>query len=106
MRSRGDAPDLATMQKATGNEVANAFGILLPIIVAILILSTMSWIEPLLFFAAIGISILINMGTNIIFGEISFMTNSVSPILQWPYRWTTPYSCCTAFPPTAKSIRM
>ena len=78
----GEAPDLAAMQQLTGTEVANAMAILLPVIVVILILSSASWIEPLLFFAAIGISILINMGTNIFFGEISFMTNSISPILQ------------------------
>ncbi len=78
----GEAPDLADMQQSTGSEVANAFAILLPIIVAILVLSTASWVEPLFFFIAIGISILLNMGTNFFFGEISFMTSSVSPILQ------------------------
>jgi len=78
----GEAPDLADMQKSTGSEVANAFAILLPVIIVILILSTSSWIEPLFFFAAIGISILLNMGTNFFLGEISFMTSSVSPILQ------------------------
>ncbi len=78
----GEAPDLADMQQAGGAEVANAFSILLPIIIVILIISTTSWAEPLFFFAAIGISILINMGTNLFLGEVSFMTNSVSPILQ------------------------
>ncbi len=78
----GEAPDIAAMQQATGAEVMNAMLILLPVIIAILIFSSSSWIEPVLFLAAIGISILINMGTNVIFGEVSFMTNSVSPILQ------------------------
>ena len=78
----GEAPDLADMQNSTGAEVGNGFAILLPIIVAILILSTTAWVEPLFFFIAIGISILLNMGTNFFLGEVSFMTNSVSPILQ------------------------
>ncbi len=78
----GEAPELAAMQLATGSEVMNAVAILLPVIIAILIISSTSWIEPVLFLAAIGVSILVNMGTNIFFGEISFMTNSVSPILQ------------------------
>lgn len=78
----GEAPDIAFMQQATGSEVLNAMAILLPAILIILILATTSWIEPLLYLAAIGISILINMGTNIFLGRISFMTNSVSPILQ------------------------
>jgi predicted RND superfamily exporter protein len=78
----GEAADTAAMQQATSAEVGNAMAILLPITVAILILSSSSWIDPLLFILAIGISILLNMGTNIFFGEVSFMTNSVSPILQ------------------------
>jgi predicted RND superfamily exporter protein len=78
----GEAPDLVTVQRTTGAEVGNALAILLPIIIIILILASASWIEPLLFIASIGIAVLLNMGTNIFFGEISFMTNSISPILQ------------------------
>jgi predicted RND superfamily exporter protein len=78
----GEAPDLAAMQENTAAEVAGAMLILLPAIIFLLVISTTSWIEPLLFLATIGISILINMGSNVIFGEISFMTDSISPILQ------------------------
>ena len=78
----GEAPDIEFMQQAAGAEVLNAMAILLPIFILILILSTTSWIEPILFFGAIGISVIINMGTNAFFGEISFMTNAVTPILQ------------------------
>ncbi len=78
----GEAPALATVQQAAGTEVLNAAAIMVPAVIIILALSTTSWIEPLLFLAVIGISILINMGTNLFLGRISFMTNSVSPILQ------------------------
>ncbi|MDD3080571.1 MAG: MMPL family transporter [Paludibacter sp.] len=78
----GEAPDLATMQESTVTEVVGAMLILVPAIIFILIISTTSWVEPLLFLSTIGIAILINMGSNIIFGEISFMTGSISPILQ------------------------
>ncbi len=78
----GEAPDIEFMQQATGTEVLNAMAILLPAILIILVLATTSWIEPLLYLAAIGISILINMGTNSFLGQVSFMTNSVAPILQ------------------------
>jgi predicted RND superfamily exporter protein len=79
---RGSAPDIVTVQGATSAEAGNAVLILLPVLLLILILSSSSWLHPLLYLCAIGISIIINMGTNIIFGEISFMSNSVSPILQ------------------------
>ncbi len=78
----GEAVNTAETQAMSVSEVVNAVIILLPIIIIILIISTSSWIEPLLFLFTIGIAILINMGTNIIFGEISFITLTVSPVLQ------------------------
>lgn len=78
----GEAADTAQMQASTVEEVMGAVLIIVPIILFLLIISTMSWIEPILFVAAIGVSILVNMGTNIFLGQVSFMTYSVSPILQ------------------------
>ncbi|MEN2777408.1 MMPL family transporter, partial [Acetivibrio clariflavus] len=78
----GEAFSTAKMQEMSVSEVLNAVAILLPIIVIILIISTTSWIEPLLFLLTTGIAVIINMGTNIIYSEISFITLTVSPILQ------------------------
>ncbi len=78
----GEAVSTAQTQSMSVSEVVKAMAILLPIIIIILIVSTTSWIEPLLFLITIGVAIMINMGTNIIFGEISFITRTVSPILQ------------------------
>ncbi len=78
----GEALDTATQQKMAGQESMYAAALLVPIIILILVLSTTSWLEPALFLTAIGVSVLINMGTNIFFGEVSFVTQSVAPILQ------------------------
>jgi len=78
----GEAVEIEYVQAAAGSEVINAMIILLPLILLILILSTTSWIEPLLFVAAIGMSVIINMGTNALFDGVSFLTNAVTPILQ------------------------
>jgi predicted RND superfamily exporter protein len=78
----GDAPSLAAAQSAAGSEVMGAFIILIPAIILILALSTSSFIEPLLLLLSIGIAILLNMGSNIVYGNVSFISNSVSPILQ------------------------
>lgn len=78
----GEAVDTAASIKSSSTEITNALGILLPIIVILLLITTTSFIEPVLFLAAIGVSVLLNMGTNIIFGEVSFITNAVGPILQ------------------------
>ena len=48
----------------------------------ILAITTTSWIEPFIVMAGLGIAVVINAGTNIIFGRISFVTNSAGIILQ------------------------
>ena len=48
----------------------------------ILIINTHSWLEPLLFLLTAGVAVFINLGTNIIFGSISYITNSIAAILQ------------------------
>jgi predicted RND superfamily exporter protein len=78
----GESINTAESQEMSVSEVMNAMIILVPIIILILIISTISWVEPLLFMLTIGVAIIINMGTNIIFGKISFITQTVSPILQ------------------------
>ncbi|WP_235001673.1 RND family transporter [Halobacillus sp. Marseille-P3879] len=78
----GEAVNTATSQKMAGSESFHAGALLVPIIILILILSTSSWMEPVFFLIAIGVSVLINLGTNIFIGEISFVTQSVAPILQ------------------------
>src|SRR5690625_249556 len=78
----GGALNTAIAQKTTGEETFNAELILVPIIIIILLLSTRSWIEPVFLLIAIGVSILINLGTNIFIGETSFISQAVAPILQ------------------------
>ena len=78
----GVAANTANMQNRVVSEVLGAAAILLPLIIVLLLVTTTSWIAPLLFLASIGVAIVINMGTNIVFGEISFVTQSVSPIMQ------------------------
>lgn len=78
----GDAVSTATMQELSSSESLKAIAFLLPIIIIILLFTTRSYWEPVLFLLTIGVAVLLNMGTNIIFGEVSFITFSISPILQ------------------------
>ena len=78
----GEAIISAVSQTMSSEETMKAMLVLVPIIILILMVSTTSWIEPLIFLCAVGASVLINMGSNLIRGEISFVTQSVSPILQ------------------------
>ena len=78
----GPAIQNKTVEESLGEEMPKilAFGVLA--ILAILTFTTNSWIEPLLFITTMGIAIVFNMGTNIIFGKISFLSASVSAVLQ------------------------
>ncbi|MDR1797627.1 MAG: MMPL family transporter [Clostridiales Family XIII bacterium] len=78
----GQSATAYTAQTASSGEVMNASLILVPLILVILLLATGAWAEPILFLLAIGVAIVLNMGTNAFSGEVSFITNSVSPILQ------------------------
>lgn len=78
----GDAVDSAQSQEMSQTESIKAIAILIPMLIVILIISTTHWLEPVLYLAAIGISVLINMGTNLLFENISYITYSISPILQ------------------------
>ena len=40
------------------------------------------WLVPFVFLASIGIAILINLGSNYLFGEISYITKALSAVLQ------------------------
>ncbi len=78
----GDAANSAAFQSMAESEVLAAMAYVIPIILIILILSTTSWIEPLLFLLTIGVAVVMNMGTTAFFGEISYITQTVTPILQ------------------------
>ena len=66
----------------TSQEIQKIILIALPIIFVILLLTTTSWFEPVLFMATIGVAIMLNRGTNLMFGEISFVTNAAGSVLQ------------------------
>lgn len=52
------------------------------ILLAILFCMCASWLEPFLFLIAIGVAVVINLGTNIFMGSISDTTFSIAAMLQ------------------------
>lgn len=50
--------------------------------VVVMMLLMDSWLVPLLFLASIGMSILLNLGTNFFLGEISYITKALAAVLQ------------------------
>ena len=58
--------------------------VIIAVIIALCImgLTINSWLVPPLFLVSIGMAILYNFGTNVIFGEISYITKALAAVLQ------------------------
>ena len=67
---------------STINEMYKYILVAVLVMFIVLFLTTTSFIEPVIFMLTIGISIIVNMGTNIIFGEVSIVTFACSAVLQ------------------------
>ena len=78
----GNPVDTVNAQTTTSSEVKRMMSYIIPILFLILLLTTTSWFEPVLFMINVGIAIVLNMGTNLLFGEISFITQTTGAILQ------------------------
>lgn len=57
-------------------------GIAVVLACAAMMLFLDGWLIPFVFLLSIGMMIMLNMGTNIIFGEISYITKALSAVLQ------------------------
>lgn len=71
-----DTKDLADSQAP----IYIAFAIFLALVVMSFTMD--SWVLPFVLLVSLGIAVVYNMGTNLIFGEISFITKSIAAILQ------------------------
>ncbi len=78
----GSAVSTAVATTSTVNEVKKISVIAVLLVFLILILTTGSWLEPVIVLFGIGVAVMINSGSNLIFGEISFVTNAAGNILQ------------------------
>ncbi len=78
----GEAANIAYGESLGSSEGMGAMLVLVPLILLVLFLTTTSWIEPLLYVGAIGVAIVINVGLTVFSGEVSYVTMTVSPILQ------------------------
>jgi len=86
MGDKGYLVGSAPQNKFTEEEVSSQMNLILAIgvifVFLVLLVTTSSWFEPVLFLSVIGTAIFINRGTNIFLNSISFITNNVSAVLQ------------------------
>ena len=58
------------------------FAVVVPFCLLILFLASKSWVEPLLYLAVLFVAIFINLGTNVCFSSVSFITQAMAAVLQ------------------------
>lgn len=78
----GSAVSTAVATESTVSEISKIAVFAVLFVIAVLLLTTSSWIEPFIVLLGLGVAIVINAGSNIIFGEVSFVTNAAGNILQ------------------------
>lgn len=79
----GPAIDTKSTRDSIQSEMLMIMGFLVPLTIVILILTTDSYFSSFIFILVILVSILLNLGTNIIFENVSFLTYSISAALQF-----------------------
>ncbi len=78
----GSAVSTAAATTETVSEVSLISIVAVIFVFFVLLATTSSWMEPLLVLSGLGVAVVINAGSNLIFGEISFVTNAAGNILQ------------------------
>ncbi|HAP34001.1 MAG TPA: multidrug transporter [Lachnospiraceae bacterium] len=78
----GMSPTNKFIEENVKREMNEIMLIVVILIFIILLFTTTSWFEPVLFMSVIGCAIVINKGSNIFLGEISYITNNICDILQ------------------------
>ena len=78
----GSVVSKRNLRRAIQSEVVMILAIALALVILLMLLTSGSWLEPFIILLSSGVAVLLNMGTNLLFGEISYITNAVAAILQ------------------------
>lgn len=87
----GTSTNAKKLVESSVGDMPKFFAVVVLVVLVILLITTKSYFEPLIFLATLGISLLLNMGSNVIaggplagtpLGTISSITSSCSTILQ------------------------
>jgi predicted RND superfamily exporter protein len=77
----GASVNVAMATKSTLDEIPTIVLISIFFVFLVMLFSTKSWIEPFLLMSTIGIAMVLNAGTNLLLGTISFITHGAGTLL-------------------------
>ena len=78
----GMSPTNKFVEENVSGEMKMILVIAVVLIFLILLVTTTSWFEPVLFLTVIGCAVVVNKGSNIFLGTISYITNNICIVLQ------------------------
>lgn len=78
----GSAVSTAVSTTSTVKEISVITIIAVIFVFLVLTFTTTSWLEPVVVLIGLGVAIIINAGSNLLFGEISFVSNAAGSVLQ------------------------
>ena len=93
---------MAVQTKSLTENVESEMSLIMTVAVimifAVLCITTNAWAEPFLFLLVMGVAILLNRGTNIFIGTVSFSPTMWRWCCSLPHPWIIPSSFWTRFP--------
>lgn len=78
----GTAIDKQRLQDSITSEMIYIVLVSISLVCGILLITSESWLEPLVLLLVAGVGVIINLGTNAFFPSVSYITNSIAAILQ------------------------
>ncbi len=78
----GAAEEARAMRALLSSEITTIMLVVVPFCVLLLLLFSNAWIEPVIYLVVLFVAIVLNMGTNIFFSSISFITHAMASVLQ------------------------
>lgn len=63
-------------------EVLKIMLLIVPIVIIILLIASKSWIEPIILLISLGVAVVLNLGTNILLPDVSYITKTMALALQ------------------------
>ena len=79
---RGDALIEMTNRDIASHETFKIMAIIVPIVLLILFATSKSWFDPIITLISLGVAVVLNLGTNALLPNISFITQTLALALQ------------------------
>lgn len=79
---RGESLFEMANRNLASNEILKVMLVIIPIVIALLLITSKSWFDPIIAIISLGVAVILNLGTNAFLPNISFITKTMALALQ------------------------